>query len=487
MKILITYPPIETKKGVPLLSQNRQFQYFKTPTFIYPVVPAYAATLLKQDGFDVFWKDCIAERIGYEEFFDFVKRKNPDLIAIETKTPVVKQHWDTINKLKLANENLKIILFGDHVTALPEESFENSKVDFVLTGGDYDFLLLNLANVLRDRASMTTLESGIYYREGSVIKNSGKFKLNHNLDSLPFIDRELTNWRYYAYKNGNFKRTPGAYIMSGRDCWWSKCSFCSWSTLYPTFRVRSPENVLSEIEELSSVYGVREIMDDTGTFPTGRWLFEFCQGMIKKKLNKRLYIDCNMRFGALNQQEYSLMKKAGFRLILFGLESANQKTLDKINKNLKVEEIISSCKMAKKAGLFPHITLMFGYPWETLEEAKKTLKLGQWLLNKGFAYTMQATIVIPYPGSALYKECAENDLLNTYNWSDYDMKSAVMKLQFPSKNLMRLVQEIYSVSFTPKFIFNKLISIRDVEDVIYFIKAFFKVIGHIFDFAGTNR
>ena len=39
---------------------------------------------------------------------------------------------------------------GDHVTALPEESLENSKVDFVLAGGDYDFLLLKLLNNLND-------------------------------------------------------------------------------------------------------------------------------------------------------------------------------------------------------------------------------------------------------------------------------------------------------------------------------------------------
>ena len=44
MKVMIAYPPIPTDKGVPLLSQNRQFQYFNNPTFIYPVIPAWAAT-----------------------------------------------------------------------------------------------------------------------------------------------------------------------------------------------------------------------------------------------------------------------------------------------------------------------------------------------------------------------------------------------------------------------------------------------------------
>lgn len=62
MKIALSYPPLESTKGVPLLSQNRQFQWFCEPTYIYPMVPAYAATLLKVHGYDVIWDDGIAEK-----------------------------------------------------------------------------------------------------------------------------------------------------------------------------------------------------------------------------------------------------------------------------------------------------------------------------------------------------------------------------------------------------------------------------------------
>ena len=49
LKIAISYPPLESKKGTPLLSQNRQFQWFSDPTYIYPMIPATAATLLKSE------------------------------------------------------------------------------------------------------------------------------------------------------------------------------------------------------------------------------------------------------------------------------------------------------------------------------------------------------------------------------------------------------------------------------------------------------
>ncbi len=100
MKISISYPPIHSEKGVPLLSQNRQFQYFKSPTYIYPVVPAYAATLLANAGYDVIWDDGIAEEKTFSQWLTDLERTNPDVIMIETKTPVVKKHWAIINEVK---------------------------------------------------------------------------------------------------------------------------------------------------------------------------------------------------------------------------------------------------------------------------------------------------------------------------------------------------------------------------------------------------
>jgi radical SAM superfamily enzyme YgiQ (UPF0313 family) len=499
MKIILSYPPLATDKGCPTLGQNRQFQYFRCPTYIYPVVPAQAATLLKRAGHAVIWNDCIAEGWDGARYLDFIRCEKPDLVAFETKTPVVKQHWKIINGIKALfpqGSAPLVALFGDHVTALPQESFENSSVDFVLTGGDYDFLLFNLCSALsklktndllvpseaEGRLATCDFEPGIYYRADGQIKNTGKFQLNHNLDELPFIDRDLTRWRLYAYKNGNYKRTPGTYVMSGRDCWWGKCSFCSWPQMYPGFRVRKPGNVLEEIEELAEKYGIREVMDDTGCFPAGEWLKDFCQAAQKRGIAKRVYLDCNMRFGALGKEDFSLMRRAGFRLLLFGLESANQATLDRINKGLKAERIIEDCRQARRAGLFPHITVMFGYPWENYDDALNTIRLGKWLLKKGYAYTMQATIVIPYPGTPLFAECRENGLLRSLDWDCYDMKQPVMKSAIADNKMVRLVRGMYGVSFSPEFIFRKAFGLRDVDDWKYALRAGRKVFGHLFDF-----
>ncbi len=481
MKVMIAYPPLESDKGVPLLSQNRQFQWFNSPTYIYPMVPACAATMLKDCGHEVLWEDGIAEERKYADWLDRAVRAAPDIIAVETKTPVVKTHWRIVGDLKEALPDTKVVLMGDHVTALPAESFQQSPVDFVLTGGDYDFLLVNLAEWIEGRSK---LEPGIWYRDGGV-KNTGKFELNHDLNSLPFIDRDLTRWQLYSEKNGNFKRTPGTYTMIGRDCWWRKgggCTFCSWTTLYPKWRARRPELLADEIGILIERYGVKSVFDDTGAFPIGETLRKFCRLMIERGYHEEIEFSCNMRFGALSLEDYKLMKRAGFRMLLFGLESAQQETLNRINKNLTVDEIKDSCRKAKEACLEPHLTIMLGYPWETREDAFNTFGLAKYLFEKGWADTLQATIVIPYPGARLFQECREGGLLNTMDWDEYDMRRMVMKSELCEEDVKEITQKMYKLFMNPKYVMRKVANIRSYEDMAFIVRGAKKVVGHLKDF-----
>lgn len=485
MKIAISYPPLESGKGVPLLGQNRQFQWFTSPTYIYPMIPAYAATLLKENGFNVIWNDCIAQEWSYDKFLRFYKKVKLDVIMIETKAPVVKMHWKIIKELKEIYPKCIIVMVGDHVTAYPQETMDNCPVDYILTGGNYDFLLLNLCKMLQNnqmQLNIEELEPGIWYRYEGEIKNTGKFSLHHNLNVIKMIDRDLTKWKLYSEKNGNYKKLPGTYTMAARDCWYHKCTFCSWTTLYPNFKFRTPESLLDEIGILIEKYGVKEIMDDSGAFPVGKWLHVFCKGMIQRGYNKKVIIDCNMRFCALTYEEYKLMHKAGFRFILFGLESANQTTLNRINKGEKIEEMVESCRLAKKAGLSPHVTIMFGYPWEGEKEIQNTVKLGKMLLKKGYAHTLQSTIVIPYPGTPLYEECKKNEWLQTENYEEYDMRRPIMKTPVGDERLKQAVQEVYKVAFDPEFLFRRVIGIRSLDDIKFFIRAGKQVIGHLLDF-----
>lgn len=481
MRVAVAYPPLKSEKGVALLTQNRQFQWFSRPTYIFPVVPATAATMLKAAGHKVLFLDGIAAEMSEEEFERQLCDFKPELLVLETKTPVVKRHWRWINKFAESLKcNAKFVLVGDHVTALPQESFDNCRVDYILTGGDWDFLLKNIVDVGFDAAKF---EAGIWYRENGEVKNTGAFKLDHNLNDAPWIDRDLVNWKLYAKKNGNFRRTPGTYIMSGRDCWHAKCTFCSWTTLYPTYRTRDAIDVVDEIEMLVNKYGIKELMDDSGSLPVGKWLETFCNELIRRKLNKRLRIDCNMRFGRLTADDYRLMRKAGFRLVLFGVESANQETLDRFVKALKVEDVENGAKWASEAGLDVHLTFMFGHQWEGPKEIANTVKLARKLLANGHASTLQCTLTIPYPGTPLFKELKAADQLNTLDWDEYDMRRAITKTPYASESEIKCaIQSVYRGFLQPRALLRRFTSARSLFDFGFYYRGFRSLIGHLIDF-----
>ncbi|MFH1856961.1 MAG: radical SAM protein [Candidatus Omnitrophota bacterium] len=485
MKIMISFPPIPDAKGTPMLGQNRQFQYFHNPSYIYPMVPASAASLLSREGFEVIWNDCIAQQRTYEQFLEGFKKEKPDIIAMETKTPVVRKHWRIIEDLKKIYPACKVVLMGDHVTALPQESMLNSKADYIITGGDYDFLLLN---IVRQLSGKTELEQGIYYREKDEIKNTGSFELNHDLNSLPYIDRELTQWNLYGEKL--YKGTPFTYTMAGRDCFWAKCKFCSWTTLYPRFRVVSVERFLDEVGILINKYGVKEIFDDTGTFPGGKWLEKFCNGMIERGYNKKIYFSCNFRFDCLTLERAKLMKKAGFRLLKLGLESANSDTLKRIDKGSTVEDIIKGCKITKNAGLTVHLTMMVGYPWENKEAATRTFNLAKNLMTNGYAAMLQSTVVIPYQGTPFYREAVENNwfAVSPGDYEKFDMSAPVLNTpDMSADEIMKLCDSIYKVFLHPKFVMHHLLKIRSFEDIAYLFRGVKPVLGHIKDFMRISK
>lgn len=479
MKVSVSYPPLDSDKGVPLLSQNRQFQWFTNPTYIYPMVPSYAASLMKSRGHEVMWDDGIAAGMTYAAWRERLLRERPGLVAMESKTPVIKRHWRIVDEIKRLLPDAKVALMGDHVTALPEESLRECDVDYVIAGGDFDFILAGLADHLAgDRPDPP---GGVWSRDGQDHRFSGPASLEHDLDTLPHIDRELTNWRLYAYKNGNFKYTPGTYVMAGRDCWWGRCTFCSWTTLYPgrAYRTVSVPRHLEEIGRLTSDLGVREIFDDSGCFPRGAWLDEFCRGMVNSGLSKKVVMGCNMRVGELSMEQWKNLKAANFRFVLIGLESMSQSTLDRLKKGIRVEQIEETLTMARKAGLEPHITTMVGYPWETRDDAQKTIDFAKRLFSKGILHTLQATIVVPYPGTPLFEEARQNGWLTTEDWDEYDMRDSVWKSPVSNQDVIRFKDELYKAALTPGFILRKIASIRSVDDVAFFYRAGRKLLGHL--------
>ncbi len=481
MRVMITYPPLKGK-GSPMLTQNRQFQWFHEPSYLYPCIPAWAATVLKEDGHEVLWNDCIAEQRGWDQFVRLLRDFQPELVAMETKSPVVRQHWEIVDRIKQIVPGARCVLFGDHVAGNPDETMENSSVDFCFTGGDYDFALRNLVDHLTTGAP---LDGGVYYRNADgTFSNSGPYRFKGDLDALPFIDRDLTNAHLYFEKWK--KRLPFMWTMAGRDCPYGKCTFCSWTVTYPRFATQSPERLADEMEHLINRYGARNIFDDTGALPTGNWLIRLCNEMIDRKINEKVVFDCNFRFDYFTERNVHLMKKAGFRKLILGIESASERTIDILDKSITREVIIEGCKMASAAGLQPHLTLMVGYPWETREDAYETLDLARYLMVNGYAHHLQATVVMPYPGTPLFDLCQRNGWIRfpETDYERYDMtEPACVLTDMDEEEVVRMAGQFYKIYMHPKFLAHQLRELRSPEDLDYMLRGVRAIWGHIKDFA----
>jgi len=213
--------------------------------------------------------------------------------------------------------------------------------------------------------------------------------------NLPYPDRKFTdakNSRWQSY--GNYKFHPATHMMASNLCWYGKCTFCIDTKKLndgEPQQTRSVEHVIEEIDDLIA-NGYKEVFDDSGTFPVGEWLYNFCKKMREKDRYKKIKIGCNMKPVNI---DYRMMKAAGFRFILVGLESANQETLDRIQKGQKANKQEEFIKQMADAGLESHLTTMFGYEWESHEDAMNTVRMVHRLLKKGYAKTAQASVYSP--------------------------------------------------------------------------------------------
>lgn len=224
------------------------------------------------------------------------------------------------------------------------------------------------------------------------------FDIDVPFDQLPFPDREFTdakNPRWQKY--GNYKYHPATHMMASNLCWWGRCTFCVDTLKLESGEkrgLRTVDHCLEEIDDLIA-HGYKEAFDDSGTFPIGDWLDEFCTKMIKSGRNKKIVIGCNMKPISERVVPFKLMKSAGFRFILVGIESANQGTIDRIRKGQDSAKVIENMKAMNDAGLEVHLTSMFGYPWESHEDNMRTVNEIHYLLKKGYVKTAQASVYQP--------------------------------------------------------------------------------------------
>ena len=479
MKIFFVNPPFKAEYGK-FSRENRSPALTRSGTLYYPLWLIYAAALCEKNGFDVEFLDAPATPLNEAQSLDYIRQHGDGskLFVVETSTPSIYSDIKFVEKIKELYPDSLSLLVGTHPSALPQETLEISdKVDAVARH-EFDDIVLAMAKALRDGENVWDV-LGLTYRQDGIIKSNPDMPYKENLDEIPFASKfikEHLNHKDYFFGASFY---PEIQMFTGRGCM-AHCNFCVYpQTLHGhKYRLRSAQNVVDEFQYIAENFpDVKEVVIEDDTF-TGniKRVHEICNMLIERGLHKRLSWLCNARVN-LDFETMKLMKEAGCRLIIPGIESGSETILRNIKKGTSLRLIREYIKNAKKAGLLVHACYMVGNQGETKETMEETFKLAL-ELN---ADTAQFYPLLPFPGTEAYAWAKSNGYISG-RYDEYVKEDGTINcvLNLPgisSEEMVKFCDDARKKYYLrPSYILHRLkMGLQDPEDLKRSLKAFGKI------------
>ena len=262
------------------------------------------------------------------------------------------------------------------------------------------------------------------------------------------------------------------HIETSRGCAF-ECNFCSKLTFGSLFRTKEPKRVVDEMEYMLKC-GFREIhiADDSFTQDIQR-AKDICNEILKRKLNFSWSLVNGVRVNMVDLEFLKLAKKSGCWQVCFGIESADQEVLDRINKKITVPQVERAVRLAKSVGLETLGLFIFGLSGDTEGSIRRTINFAK---NTPLD-TAKFDICIPYPGTSYYDELSSQGNIISRDWSKYNYHKTREPL-FRHQNLSwETINYFYRKAYKdfyirPAYFIKRLI--RDIKkgDLFYDIRYF---------------
>ena len=351
----------------------------------------YLAEAIKSKGIEY---DVIDLNLGYR--FKHLAKKietfQPDLIGITLLSLGYKTAYKMLNKMKAIYPEIPIVAGGPHVSLLKEKVIEECEaIDYgVVYEGEKTLIEMCLG-----QKEIPEIK-GLMYRAKNNIVYNGPRNNDYSLDELPFPLYEKFELHKYVHEG---------VIISSRGCPY-KCIFCPNQLITPAFRMRSPQNVVDEIEYWYGK-GYRQFNFDDDNFNQSRKrVHEICN-LIEQRNLEGLMLRCSngLRADRLNREVLLHLWKVGFRYLGIGADGGNNKVLKNLQKGEQIEHIENAVKLATDIGFGVKLFFVVGTPGETWEDVMDSARLAQkYPIQRVHFYNL-----IPYPGTKLYQWAEENN------------------------------------------------------------------------------
>lgn len=479
MKVCFINPPFKWEYGK-FSRESRSPSIGHSGVLYYPLWLIYAACVAEKNGFEVAFVDAPAKQMNVEQTLARVEVEAADakLFVFDTSTPSIYSDVAFAGQIKDRYPQAFTMLVGTHPSVTAEETMGLSEKIDGIARHEFDYIVTDTAIALRGGKPLSEVR-GLTYRCGGEVRHNPDAEHITQLDEIPyaaeFIKRHLSVTDY-VFPAAAF---PAIQMFTGRGCP-AQCNFCVYpQTLHGhRYRLRSPENVMGEIEYiLDNFPDVKEIVfeDDTFTINKKR-VTEICELMIQNGFHKRIRWLCNARVN-LDYETMRLMKKAGCHLIIPGIESVNQQILNNIQKGTTVKQIEQYIANAKKVGLMIHACYMVGNQGETRETMEQTLAAA----IRFNTDTAQFFPLIPYPGTGAYRWAKSNGYISgdysEYLHEDGTLNCIINTPELSAQDLVDFCQKARKKYYLrPRYIAHRIWrGMIDKEDLKRSIKAFGKL------------
>jgi anaerobic magnesium-protoporphyrin IX monomethyl ester cyclase len=383
-----------------LVSANRERQP-------YPVVPnglACVASALDAAGHDVRFVDLCFEKNPVAAVTKAARDTSPSIIGvsirnIDNSDAIALRHYtpegrEIFAALRKAAPSAKIIAGGAAFGVAPESLFRDFGVDYAVAG-DGERASVELVNALSLGNEVTSFPGVVRSVDGTVhFTPPGE---DADLDSLP--SPALHRWIDLKRYERHGATIP---IQTKRGCVY-KCVYCTYRNVEGFgYRMRNPELVADEIEELWRKAGVRnfDFVDSTFNSPPGHAL-EVCEAITRR--NMGVHLDTtNFTPATASTELLAAMRTAGFRTLGISAESASDAVLERLEKGFTASTVREVAERVEKAGIRTLWIFLVGGPGETRETLEETLAFAAWRLERGDAVYTTVGLRI-YPGTTLHR------------------------------------------------------------------------------------